>query len=440
MNIENTELEAKISENDHKDDFGVKNHSGPGKPSQSPIDSKDTSPAKRGGSFLAFLALLVSLAAIALSAWTWWQGQASGSQAESEVFAEIARLESGDRELELKIRQVRDEVDTLASGDVGAEFQALQRRIQTDREQLAGIEQGMQEQMALTRSLQAATSSMQGRLQAAEAAVAGMSTRELDGGGELDLAEVDYLLRLANERLKLFNDPAAADEALEVADMHLAALDNPMYLGVRQDIAAARRELAAVEIPEYLEIANRMDSIQEAIPALVFLEQDTPAVAPERGDEEGWWGKISGAFSSLVTVRRSTDQENQRISLEDMDYVRQRLWLQMEIAHLALMRRDQAAFRSALERTMETINAWFDPAAGSFAQVRGGIDELLALEINVAVPDITAPWSTLRLLRNAVPAASAVPVDAPPAEEVADDAEGEVVDDAEEEPAGDNEG
>ncbi len=304
-------------------------------------------------------------------------------------------------------------MDTLASGDVGAEFQALQRRMQTDREQLAGIEQGMQEQMALSRSLQAATSSMQGRLQAAEAAVAGMSTRELDGGGELDLAEVDYLLRLANERLKLFNDPAAADEALEVADMHLAALDNPMYLGVRQDIAAARRELAAVEVPDYLEIATRVDNIQEAVPALVFLEQDTPAVVTENVDQEGWWGKISGAFSSLVTVRRSTDQENQRISLEDMDYVRQRLWLQMEIAHLALMRRDQAAFRSSLERTMETINAWFDPAAGSFAQVSGGIDELLALEINVEVPDITAPWSTLRLLRNAVPSAAAVPVDAP---------------------------
>jgi uroporphyrin-3 C-methyltransferase len=431
VNIENTEIEAKTSENDHEDDFGVKSRSGPGKPSEPPVDSNDTPSVKRGGSFLAFLALLLSLAAIALSAWTWWQGQASGSQAESEVFAEIARLESGDKELELKIKQVRDEVDTLASGDVGAEFQALQRRIHTDREQLAGIEQGMQEQMALSRSLQAATSSMQGRLRAAEAAVAGMSTRELDGGGELDLAEVDYLLRLANERLKLFNDPAAADEALEVADMHLAALDNPMYLGVRQDIAAARRELAAVGIPDYLEIANRVDAIQEAIPALVFLEEETPAVVTEREDPDGWWGKISGAFSSLVTVRRSTDQENQRISLEDMDYVRQRLWLQMEISHLALMRRDQDAFRSSLERTMETIDAWFDPAAGSFAEVSGGIDELLALEIKFEVPDITAPWSTLRLLRNAAPSA-AVPVDAPPVEEV--------VDDAEQKPAGDNEG
>jgi len=436
VNIENTELEAKTSENDHKDDLGVESRSGPGKPSEPPVKQDEAPPAKRGGSFLAFLALLVSLAAIALSAWNWWQGQASGSQAESQVYAEIARLESGDKELELKIKQVRDEVDTLASGDVGAEFQALQRRIQSDRQQLAGIEQGMQEQMALSRSLQAATSSVQGRLQAAEAAVAGMSTRELDAGGELDLAEVDYLLRLANERLKLFNDPAAADEALEVADMHLAALDNPMYLGVRQDIASARRELAAVEIPDYLEIANRVDTIQEAIPELVFLDEDTPAVVTESRDEEGWWGKISGAFSSLVTVRRSTEQENQRISLEDMDYVRQRLWLQMEIAHLALMRRDQDAFRSSLGRIGETIKAWFEPAAGSFAEVSGGIEELLALEINVEVPDITTPWSTLRLLRNTVPTPSAVPVDAPPVEESVEEA----VDDAEEEPAGDNEG
>lgn len=416
MNIENTELEAKPPENEIEDDFGMKNSPGPGKPSEPPVKSDEKPPAKRGGSFLAFLAFLLAVAALALSAWTWWQAQGWGNQAESRAFSEITRLESSDEELSLKINQLRDEVDGLASGDVSAEFDALQRRLQADREQMAEVEQAMQDQMALSRSLQAATTSVQGRLQAAEAAVSGMSTRELDAGGELDLAEVDYLLRLANERLKLFDDPVAADEALEVADMHLAALDNPMYLGVRQDIAAARRALSAVEVPAHLDIASRLDTIQEGIPSLVFLTQETVAVDVVAGEEDGWWAKFKGAFSGLVTVRHSTDEENKRISLEDKDYVRQRIWLQLEISHLALMRRDQQAFRSSLERTAESVDAWFEPGDGSFKEVRGGIDELLALEIEVKVPDITAPWSTLRLLRNTVPSPSAVPTEAPQTE------------------------
>jgi uroporphyrin-3 C-methyltransferase len=240
---------------------------------------------------------------------------------------------------------------------------------------------------------------MQGRLAAAEAAVAGLSTQELDASQELDIAEVDYLLRLANERLKLFFDAVAADQALEVADMHLAALDNPMYLGVRQDIAAARRNLAAVDMPDYLQIANDLDSIQAQVASLPFQSDDPTATADSPAEAAGWWEKIKGVFSGLVTVRRSTDEENQRISLQDKDYIRQRVWLQLEIAHLSLMRRDQDGFRTSLARVEESLSDWFDTTDSNFQSIRQGIDDLKALEIHVEMPDITAPWSTLRMLR-----------------------------------------
>ena len=435
MNIEKTDLEAKPLENGKPEDAGLKSRPGPGKPSEPPSAKKSEQPPgkppeKKRGGFLAFLAFVLSLAALALSAWTWWQGQASGDDASERVYAEIARLEGSDSELALKIKAVRDEVDALSSEDVDAAFQAMQQRLETDRVKMAEVEQTMQEQLAVSRSLQAAATSAQARLQAAEAAVAGLSTRELDAGGELDLAEVDYLLRLANERLTLFSDPRAADDTLEVADMHLAALNNPMYLGVRQDIASARMELAAVEMPDYLELMTRLDSAQAAIPALVFIEEEAVMTDQPGEVEDGWWGKTKGAFSSLVTVRRSTDDENERISLEDRDLVRQRVWLQLEVAHLGLMRRDQSEFHGALERARETIDAWFQPGTGSWDEVSGALDELLVLEIEVDVPDITGPWNTLRLLRStlyATPPGPAAPAEeaAPLEEEPADDGEAE---------------
>ena len=368
-------------------------------------------PARRGGA-AAFVALLMSVAALAGTGWMWWQNQASLGQEETRVFNEIARLERGDSELDLKITELRNELDTLAAGDVSREFRELQARLQADRAQMESVEQTIREQLALSRSLQAATDSIQGRLQAAEAAVSGMSTRELDAGGELDLAEVDYLLRLANERVKLFADPVAADQALEVADMHLAALDNPMYLGVRQDIAVARRELAAVETPDFLDIANRLDKIQALIPALPFQGEQATVYDAGAVEGEGWWEKIKSAFSGLVTVRRS-DGEDQAISLQDKDYIRQRVWLQLEIAHLALMRRDQAAFHHSLDRVRESIETWFEPGDEEYQAAMAGLQSLAAVRIEVDVPDITAPWSTLRLLRNAgeAPAPAPLPVE-----------------------------
>ena len=61
-----------------------------------------------------------------------------------------------------------------------------------------------------------------------------------------DIAEIDFLLRVANERLQLFSDPLAADLALQAADVQIEALDDPMYLSVRQRIASSRQALAAV--------------------------------------------------------------------------------------------------------------------------------------------------------------------------------------------------
>ena len=379
-------------------------------------------PRRSGG----FLSLLLSLAALALAAWTWWQVQTVSDSGQERVYAEIARLDSGDSELRLSVKEVRDALDALAAGDVTEEFRAIRQRMESDREMLARIEQTIGEQQALSRSLQLATERMQGRLQAAEAAVTGMSTRELDAGGELDLAEVDYLLRLANERLLLFADPAAADDALDVADRHLAALENPLYAGVRQDIAAARRALAAVEMPDYDALAARIEALQRSVSGLTFQGDEALAASPEPAGAEAdqaWWEKAGDALSGLVTVRRATD-EGEQLSIEDKDYVRQRIWLQLEIAHLALMRRDEAAFRGALDRATESIATWFVAEDDAFNAVVGEIDALRAINVEPEVPDITAPLATLRILRDAGATSTKPPAADEPAPVVEDDPAG----------------
>jgi uroporphyrin-3 C-methyltransferase len=383
-----------------------------------PLDSVEDEPVekpRRRGSFAASLALLVALAALAGTAWMWWQDQSSTGQQEERVFAEIARLESSDGQLELKLRQLRDEVDSLTSADDGAQLAELENRLVADRSQLERAERAIREQTALAQSLQAVTDSMRDRLLAAEAALSAVTTRPVDAGGELDVAEVDYLLRLANERLQLFADPAAADQALAVADQHLAALDNPAYYGVRQEISAARRDLAAVDIPDYLEVAEELDAVQSAIPGLPFRGEEGALETSAPEVEDGWWGKLKGVFASLVTIRRSAEEADSRISLEDKDYVRQRVWLQLEIAHLALMRRDQAAFRGALGRVRESVDSWFDPADSGVQSVNGALSGLAELEIAAELPDITAPWTRLKGIRavSSAPAPAAVP---PPAE------------------------
>lgn len=391
---------------------------------QEPLEDgaeKQPDKPRRGGGFAAALALLISLTALAGTAWMWWQDQSSRGQEEERVFAEIARLESSDSELALKLRQLRDELSLLSPAEDAAQLAALEDRLAADRAQLDRVERAIREQTALAQSLQAVTDSMRERLLAAEASLAAVSNQPVDTGGELDVAEVDYLLRLANERLQLFADPEAADQALQVADRHLAALDNPAYYGVRQEISAARQALAALDSPDYLEVAAELDAVQSAIPGLPFrgetegMEAADPA-APSA--EDGWWAKFKGVFTRLVTVRRSSEEADARISLQDKDYVRQRVWLQLEIAHLALMRRDQASFRGALGRVQESVDTWFDPADSRVRSVTGRLADLAELNIDAELPDITGPWTRLKGIRavssRPAPAPAPAPVNADP--------------------------
>ena len=80
---------------------------------------------------------LFALAALGGTAWMWWQDQSSLGLEQERVFSEIARLESRDSELSLKLDQLRGEVDETASGDISGEFEALQRRLRADRAKLA---------------------------------------------------------------------------------------------------------------------------------------------------------------------------------------------------------------------------------------------------------------------------------------------------------------
>jgi uroporphyrin-3 C-methyltransferase len=372
-----------------------------------PTDSaatRDVYPSEKprgGGSGLAFLALLVALAALLAAAWLWWQDKSSGAAAESLTRSDIVRLDASVSGLSAQLQELREELESQPDGADDARFEALQTAITEDRQQAAALQQAMQERATLARSTQSAIEALHGRLVAAESALAGLDARELDARGELDLAEVDYLLRLANERLLLFSDPRSADRALALADGHLAALDNPAYLGVRQSIAAARGDLAAVELPDDLAIAGQLEAIQQAIPGLPFPPASPSVAEGEAPAEAGWWEKLKAALANLVTVRRSTEQESRRLSLQDKDYIRQRLWMQVEVSYLALMRHDQDAFRNGLQRVQASLAEWFDPASSEVAAVAQTLDALLAVDIAVSWPDISEPWNTLRLVRAA---------------------------------------
>lgn len=355
------------------------------------------SKSRRGGAALAWLALLLALAALGGTGWLWWQEQQAADPEMQQLSSKVSKLQDSQQGLESGLQRVENEVAALPEDSASA-ITALEQRFEARADELERLRAELDEQVALARSLQMASAAMQGRVQAAEAALANLANRQRSAVSDLDVAEVEYLLRLASERLKLFSDVSAAESALELAGRQLAALDNPAYLAVRQDIAAARRDLENFPAPDVFETSNELDAAQRSVAALNFPAGGT-AVPEAEAAGPGWWGKVKEVFSKLVTIRRSTTAEMEQLTLQERDFIRQRLWLQLETARLALMRLDESAFRKALSGAQDTLAGWFDDEGKAYTDLASRLQKLQGIALEPVLPDISQPWQTLQALR-----------------------------------------
>jgi uroporphyrin-3 C-methyltransferase len=117
-------------------------------------------------------------------------------------------------------------------------------------------------------------------------------------------------------------------------------------------------------------------------------------------DDAGWWESFKQTMSSLVTVRRRVPEDQSLLSLDDKDYLRQGLWLQLESARLALMRNDTSVYSGSLDRVNDTVEQFFKNGSSEVQALLLEVEALKQVNIAPEMPDISAPWSQLRQLRD----------------------------------------
>lgn len=372
----------------------------------SPIDEPEFDPfahdspkKKPGGSGIgvAWLALLFGVLAIAASGYQWWLDRAVNSAEQNRQLAisTLQRSQSGFQQMlesygsRLESTEQRDDPGAFAS--IRSELQTIQTRLTE-----AGLDSA--DDQAMFAAAQASLMGLQQRIDALEASVAALAVRSDTPGKRMDVAEVDYLLRLAAERLTMFGDVRSADHALEIAATQLEALNDPLYLPVRRAITRSRQVLQDHPSLDLIQISTRIEALQSSIPALPFRGETVLEPVAESAVDAGLWQRIKNALSPLIKVRRSVN-EDLVLALDDKDILRQGLWLQLESARLALMRSDAGAWAWSLTRARDTLEERFEISAEVVRAAVVEIDQLFNIVLVQQLPDISVPWSQLRLLR-----------------------------------------
>jgi len=365
-----------------------------------PVDRllQEKKPASSGKG-VAILALLVALAAVGTTGWQWWQTRETDPN-EAIQQETLVRLLDTQQRLATSVASFEAQLDAAESPIDVAEFSRRDERLRNVESRLDGLQGQSGEDQASVNAMQGSVRSLEQRLSVTESGLVSVAASAQNSSVELDIAEIDFLLRTASERLQLFSDPSAADLALQAADVQIEALNDPMYLSVRQRIATARNALAAVPRIDRVELSAQLTALQSKVPDLPFRGEVEALPEPELPDEAGWWESFKRTMASLVTVRRRVPEDQSLLSLDDKDYLRQGLWLQLESARLALMRNDISVYARSLDRVNDTVEQFFQNGS---SEVQALLLEVTALkQVNIApgMPDISAPWTQLRQLRD----------------------------------------
>lgn len=222
------------------------------------------------------------------------------------------------------------------------------------------------------------------------------------------LAEAEYLLRLANQRLQLEGDHQGALRLQESADKLLAKVDDAGVYPIRQALAREILTLRTMEPVDvtglYLELEAAMGmasklGLQQLFASDSRQQQATGTAAEGASLPGSWqeaWGQVRDTLDRMVRIRRLDEPARVALSPEQNAQSRLHLQLMFEQAAVALLREDQSAYRRALQRAEEWLDRWYDPDDSRVQTLQNLIDEASQYQVSMPTPDISKSLSLLK--------------------------------------------
>ena len=187
--------------------------------------------------------------------------------------------------------------------------------------------------------------------------------------GDWILAEAEYLLRIANQRLVTSQDINGAIEMMRTADDILRELAYPELTEVRRQLVADITRLDLIQPIDREGIYFTLDALRPAIDALVVSDIERLEATPtEMSALEGvgkYWEKLKQALSPYVVVKSDGGKRTYLISNEQDALIKSQIQLDVRQAQLAMVSGRQAIYTSALNDAAEHVRLTYgeEPAA-----------------------------------------------------------------------------
>ena len=220
----------------------------------------------------------------------------------------------------------------------------------------------------------------------------------------LVMAEVEYLLNLASNRLSLERDRPGALLAMDRALARLEDADTPVYAILGATIAAERASLEALEVPDATAILARLSALVSQVDDIeIESEKLTPDAGAPVVDEaagQSWQSvvaAIAGNLGQLVTIQRADGVSAPTLIPDANYYARENVRLALKNARSSMLRNDAENVAWSLHEATRWLTQ-LPVEDGAVANIRAEVSALLELELDVAYPSLTGALAVARQL------------------------------------------
>ncbi|WP_373991451.1 uroporphyrinogen-III C-methyltransferase [Duganella sp. BuS-21] len=290
----------------------------------------------------------------------------------------------------------------------------------------------------LVRTVQESTKELQGKVALLESKQQEAQSQQLaleqlyqdlsKNRDEWALTEIEQVLSTASQQLQLAGNVPGALIALQNADRSLSRSDKPQFITIRRAIARDTDQLKALPSVDSVGVALRLDNAIAQIDTLPMLADEKPTLPapPEKKAkpakvvhgkdgkpvkvedttspwllalQEGWNGWSSEMWTDvrqLIRVRNVDTPDALMLSPTQSYFLRENLKLRLLNARMALLSRNETAFRADLIAAQEALVKYFDTRARSTQTVQALLRQVQSSNLAIEMPTLSDSLNAVR--------------------------------------------
>lgn len=324
-----------------------------------PEPDETPAPAKRRGGWGVFLVFLIAAGALGLAGWLYYRIEYQGTVVQVE--ARVANVEAEQGELAGATEQLRQEQENL-----GTQIQAFKTDV--DEVSASAVE-------ALNDALRQTPPTEK----------------------RWKIAEIEYLLRIANHRLVLEQDAVGALDLLQVADGILTELDDFSLHDVRARLAEEILALKTVRRFDLQGLFLRLEAVKSQLSSVPlhlpeYLVEKTETV-PDA--DESFWVRAERVIGRYFRIRTFEGRSKPLLSPEEATYLELNLRLMLERAELAALRGHQLVYEESLATAEDWMTEYLESDQQMVEALMEELRSLQTVQLRQDLPDISGSLNRL---------------------------------------------